>query len=184
MGTRYITPFGTLMTHKARGSLSGEFPGQLDSRYSYYLKRLNKLDEIVVSRTNGKLTMQQYKQLYENEFWINGFETVNFGLADKMVVVRCARDLQTSYVESKKNILFEVNIYWSNCPMITVPLKVVVNVFTGQGTVDLDTFQKSGIKFFTEQQVTQIIADITTTVNTMISKKFDRIPVPEVTTKR
>ena len=92
-GTRYTTPTGTLMSHKASGGFRGEFPGQLDSRYQYYLKRLEKMDEKTVARSGGKLTLESYRAMYENEYWCEGQDCVDKGLADKATLVSCDKTL-------------------------------------------------------------------------------------------
>jgi len=101
LGTRYITPFGTLMAHKARGGFQGEFPGQIDSRYVYYLKRLAELDRIAVSRSKGKYTEKTFAALYENEHWVDGFNAVQEGLADEVVGVKCDHSLNGTRGELK-----------------------------------------------------------------------------------
>ena len=53
-GERYILKNGILMSHKARGGISGEFgdgESQLDSRYKLWLNRILELDNVTVSRT-------------------------------------------------------------------------------------------------------------------------------------
>jgi ATP-dependent protease ClpP protease subunit len=44
MGDRYMSEYGTLMSHKPKGGFEGEFPGQVDSRYAYWMQRLLEMD--------------------------------------------------------------------------------------------------------------------------------------------
>lgn len=110
LSDRLITENGTLMSHKARGGFSGEFPGQLDSRYGYYLKRVARLDEKVVARTKGVHTKQSYATLIENEYWCDGKDCIKQGFADKVVTVKCDATLQGTNSKTLKFIFFGVSV--------------------------------------------------------------------------
>lgn len=128
LGTRYVSPTGTLMSHKARGGLSGEFPGQFDSRYGYYLKRVLKLDEVVVARSSGKQTLAGYRAAYANELWCQGQECVDIGVADKSVQVACDKSLdgvQKDQVSlSFLGMEIKLDVTRAACPTITGILEV------------------------------------------------------------
>ncbi len=130
---RLITKDGTLMSHKASGGFSGEFPGQLDSRYGYYLKRVLRLDEKVVLRTNGKHTLESYRNLTENEFWCDGQDCVDQGLADRVIVATCDASLKgTENVSIEKFMIFgksvDIVAVMDKCPLNTNALKYEVYV--------------------------------------------------------
>jgi len=123
-GERYILPFGTLMTHKAYGSFEGEFPGQLDSRYGFYLRRLRAMDRIIVKRLGKSYTLKSYMALYANEFWVDGADAVRIGFADGLVKVRCDDTLSGTREEKINFFGFKLKVTWSKCPMILTPLKI------------------------------------------------------------
>jgi len=132
LGDRLVTQDGTMMSHKARGGFYGEFPGQLDSRYSYYLKRVNRLDSRVVARTKGKHTMKSYAALIENEYWCDGQECVTQGLADKVVTATCDKSLDGQRRDEYKFLFFGQRIVLTlvsdACPLNTGILDVEIAV--------------------------------------------------------
>jgi len=132
-GTRYLTNSGTLMSHKAKGGFSGEFPGQLDSRYQYVLGVVTDLNKVAVGRTKGKQTLSSYDALIENEYWCTGQRCVDAGFADAVAAVRCDKSMSGSHEETiEVGSFFGMNltaeVVLSDCPMITGPLAVKIKV--------------------------------------------------------
>lgn len=124
LGIRYITEFGELMSHKAKGSITGEFPGQLDQRYRHILSILETMDNVTVKRTKGKQTLQSYKNLYENEYWASASKAIEDGFADEVVQARCDGSLSGTTEKTASFGPFTINLTFSNCPMITNPVDV------------------------------------------------------------
>lgn len=123
-GQRLLLENGTLMSHRARGMFYGEFPGQLDSRYQHYLKRVERIDAKAVARTNGKQTAKTYADAISNEMWCDGEDCVKLGYADKVVTVSCDQSLKgTSDIVEDRFMYFghtvEIIEKHSNCPVIT-----------------------------------------------------------------
>jgi|GEM_PF-2700896 len=133
LGDRLVLKNGTLMSHKARGGFSGEFPGQLDSRYNYYLKRVTRMDEVAVSRSGGKLTLKSYRDLIENEYWCDGQDCVDQGLADRVVTASCDRSLEGTRNELLAEFFYmgravQIVAEQDNCPVNTNALRYKVLV--------------------------------------------------------
>ena len=150
LGTRYITRYGILMSHKARGGISGEFGdgvSQFDARYGLWLRRIKMLDEVTVTRTNGKQTLKTYRDSYANELWLNGEEAVTQGYADAVTTVKCDSSLDGTYDITLNFMGFSILVSFSKCPTKTYPLDVKVNIYTNKGTMTLDQFRKSGGQF-------------------------------------
>lgn len=124
LGTRYIIEHGTLMSHKMRGGFSSlEIPGQFDSRYSYWLRRSQHINEQIVKRTNGKHTMTSYNTLIENEYWCEGQDCINQGFADEIVGVVCSTSLMKESEDEDIDSdfygsLVKVKVKISKCPLI------------------------------------------------------------------
>lgn len=147
LGTRYITRFGVLMSHKAAGGFQGEFGGessQLDSRYGMWLRRVNELDSKTVERTNGKKTLKQYQSEYDNELWLNGKEAVENGYADEVATVKCAADLDGERTEVVNFLGMNLTVSYDNCPLRTAPVSVSAQIRTNKGIMSLEDFLNKG----------------------------------------
>lgn len=134
LGQRFILKNGTLMSHKARGGFRGEFPGQLDSRYSHYLKRVNRMNEIAAKRTNGKHDLKSYNNLIENEFWCDGLDCVAEGFADSVISASCDKSLEGTKKTTVEKLMYMEHIVEiveekSSCPLNSgaLGIKVFVN---------------------------------------------------------
>lgn len=126
-GGRLILENGTLMSHKARGFFYGEFPGQLDSRYAHYLKRVQRLDKKAVERTKGKQTTDSYAKAIAPEMWCDGQDCIDAGYADLIVTASCDQSLKGQHNRIADRFLYmghtiEIVEVMSNCPMVTSPL--------------------------------------------------------------
>lgn len=147
LGNRYILSTGVLMSHKARGGFEGEFGdglSQIDSRYGLWMERIKEMDEQTVKRTNGKQSLKSYRSAYQNELWMTGAKSVAGGYADRIVQVSCDKNLNGE----RKSILnfmgLTINVYYSECPMNTSPLRVEVELPTNKGTMTHTEFLAKG----------------------------------------
>lgn len=120
LGTRYMTESGTLMSHHARGGVSGELGGlpgsQLEKRLQYWKDRLEIMDLVVVSRTLGKQSLRSYREAYENELWLTPYRAIREGYADEIIDVRCGDTGEASL----GNIGFlglQIKIKVPSCPL-------------------------------------------------------------------
>ena len=154
LGQRLVLQNGVLMSHRASGGMEGEFggqsPSQLDSRYHFWLSRLNEMDEQTVKRTNGKQTLASYQKEYASEMWLTGSQAVKEGYADKLVSVRCDSSLD-GVTSSHINFMgMDVSYDLDNCPLNSAPMNVHANIVTRDGRkVTLEQFLKEGGAFGT-----------------------------------
>lgn len=121
---RYITKYGTIMSHRARGGFSGEIPQQVKSRFKHISDLLEKMDEQVVSRTNGKFNKQSYSELIRDEYWAVGDNAVKEGFADDVAKVKCDASLNGSTEKHLLTVFGPIVVSFANCPLITEPLSV------------------------------------------------------------
>jgi ATP-dependent Clp protease protease subunit len=132
LGERYITNMGTLMSHRAAGGFWGQIPGSLGTRYAFYLRRVQKLDENAVKRSKGKLTMATYATLIQDEYWCEGQDCIDKGLADKIVSPQCDKSLtgttSVSIFQALMGAVVEIFADYDNCPLNTNVLKYTLLV--------------------------------------------------------
>jgi hypothetical protein len=119
---RMVTKYGTIMSHRASGGFQGDIPQQVKSRFKHIVDLLDKMDEQVISRTNGKFNKKSYSELIRDEYWAVGSNAVTDNFVDEVVSLKCDSSLEGV---TKKNIMTlfgPVSASFSNCPLITEPL--------------------------------------------------------------
>lgn len=115
---RFLTTDGILMTHKARGSFGGTFPGQANAILNVWLEIIERMDVNVVAKTNGKHTLQSYRQLYADDYWCEGANCISQGFADHVVPVACDKTLSGTNSEIIRFFGKRIKIYTNKCPLI------------------------------------------------------------------
>lgn len=120
---RYVTEFGTIMSHRASGGFSGEIPGQVNSRFKHITDLINKMDTSVVLRTNGKHTLKSYQELIRDEYYAVGNNAIKDGFADSVATLSCSKELLEGKVNKYiQTFMFVAEVTFSKCPLITSPL--------------------------------------------------------------
>lgn len=125
---RYITKYGTIMSHRASGGFQGDIPQQVKSRFKHITDLLEKMDEQVISRTAGKFNKKSYSELIRDEYWAVGSNAIADGFADEVVTLKCDESLDGVSSQSISTIFGPVSASFSNCPLITEPLNADASV--------------------------------------------------------
>lgn len=125
LGTRYITTSGELMSHRgAVGGLSGQVPGELNSRLNHIQTILDGMSQRAAKRVG--MSKQAYDAAIINELWVSGEKAVSSKHADAVANVKCSKELvEGTYTEEKRTIFGSVTVVFSKCPLISYPLDFV-----------------------------------------------------------
>lgn len=119
---RYVTKYATVMSHRAAGGFQGDIPQQVTSRLNHVIQLVDKMDEQVIARTNGKFDKKSYLELIRDEYWVVGDNTIKDGFADEVASLKCDDSLNGT---TEKNFAvgpFLVRARVSKCPLITAPV--------------------------------------------------------------
>lgn len=124
LGTRYILNSGVLMSHRgAISGLSGQVPGELNSRLSHIEALLNRMSEDAAKRVG--VSKEVYEALVINELWLSGKDAVAKNHADQIANVKCSDELiKGSYKQDLNTLFGKVTLKFSKCPMISFPVGV------------------------------------------------------------
>jgi|TARA_R110000851_G_scaffold31743_1_gene85532 ATP-dependent protease ClpP protease subunit len=135
LGKRYILPSGTLMSHRASVSgISGELGGELDAIIKNLTDSVTDL-EIVASKRVG-ITLEAYRDAIRDELWLTAEEAVKLNHADEIVLAKCDKSLMGTHIETVRTFFGSYKVEYSNCPIITSPLRVV-----GSNSMDIEKVQ-------------------------------------------
>ena len=119
---RMVTPFSTIMSHRANGSFRGDIPQQVNSRISHITQLVDKMDEHVVSRTSGKYNKESYMELIRDEYWSVGDNAIKDGFADEVVTLKCDDSLNSWTDKEVTVFIFNIKVKVAECPLITEPI--------------------------------------------------------------
>ena len=119
---RYITTSGTMMSHRARGGLRGQFDGELESRYKMVKRALDYMDYKAAKRMG--LRTKIYKKMIVNEYWVHGFDAVGDNAADERILVRCGKSMDGTEMVKLRSFFGTINAEFSKCPLIKAPVSV------------------------------------------------------------
>lgn len=112
--TRYITPSGVSMIHRARGRFGGQFnDGEVESQLKFWKAFVQRMEQRNANRMS--LTLEKYKELAANEFWCEGENCVKDNFVDAVASIRCSAELlQSKYTFYSTRLSGVV----SGCPLI------------------------------------------------------------------
>jgi hypothetical protein len=115
------------MSHRASGGFQGEFggdgKGELVTRLNWILKILKAADENAAFRMQKSLN--DYQALISDEYWATGKAAVDDKAADKLVLVRCDKELiENVDTVTIQSFFGSATLNYSACPIISHPLEV------------------------------------------------------------
>lgn len=121
LGTRYITPSGILMSHRASLSgLAGQIDGEIESRLGFYKDMTNNLDIIAANRVG--LTLKDYKKLIVNEYWAGATKAVKDNHADEVAQIVCGDSLSGTIHKRVATFMGPMTVEFAKCPTIRYPV--------------------------------------------------------------
>lgn len=140
---RLVTPFATIMSHRANGRFQGDIPHQISNRLKHVIDLVNTMDRHVVSRTRGKYNKKSYMELIRDEYYSVGSNAIKDGFADEVVTLVCDESLN-KYVSTTVNInFFQIKVKSSKCPLVRIPIvdnkkdsKLIHDYFTNIRTLE------------------------------------------------
>ncbi len=81
-GKRKILPNSKVMLHDLLGEAKGKFKDVITE-----VKEINKLHNKLfgIIKNNTNLTMEQNEENLKNDFWLNSYEALKYGVVDKII---------------------------------------------------------------------------------------------------
>lgn len=119
-GMRYILPSGTLMSHRAKGGVEGEFHGSINTRLAWIYQQLTDL-EVVTAHRMG-LDLNDYRKLIKDEYWVSGSQAQIQNAADQIVTATCDKSLSGTQNVIVPTLFGNATLTMSSCPLITAPI--------------------------------------------------------------
>lgn len=116
---RNILANSTLMFHRARGGVEGQFEnGELESRLEFYKKVVRSMEQNNANRMG--MALEAYKAAVVNELWIYGNDNISQNSADRIVTISCSQELISQVVEETFVVMgmFEITVEFSGCPLV------------------------------------------------------------------
>ena len=116
LGNRYVTTNnGVIMIHRAKGSFSGQFnDGEVESRLKTWSRIVMDMEKTNAARMS--YSYDDYKAKAKDEWWCSTDQCIKENFADKMVTLKCSKELFRKKVKLGRYT-------FSACPLLRSPLK-------------------------------------------------------------
>lgn len=119
LGNRYVTASGRFMSHRIRvGGIGGQVPGEALSRMKDIEKLALRMDEACAKRMG--LSVETYRDLTRDEYWVSGEDAVKEHAADKIILATCDESLSGNTVQTFETMFGEMKVEVSKCPLISI----------------------------------------------------------------
>lgn len=138
LSDRMIIPSGILMSHRASGGMEGEIGGEFDVRFNAVKRQIEYLDRIAAKRM--KMSLETYRELISDEYWVHGFEAVDDRAADKLILARCGKEMTGTEDKEFMTMFGPINVTFSKCPLIVAPLDVKFGRVAPEGEDEMRTY--------------------------------------------
>ncbi len=122
-GKRYVAEGGQFMFHRATATCSGQVErGELEECVRSVKRIVIRMEKSNARRIG--ISLKEYKKKVLNEWWVDSDESITFGVADKIVDVRCSEDLlNRTYSQTISTFFGNRKVKFSKCPLIRGPLQ-------------------------------------------------------------
>lgn len=123
LGTRYITPSGQLMAHRASVSgVGGQVPCEFLTAVGLIYSQVTKMEKQNAARLG--ISFEDYTALVQNEYWVIGEDAVKQNAADKLANIQCDKSLSGTNTTRMATIFGPVDVTFANCPAISAPINI------------------------------------------------------------
>ena len=100
-GERLITESGILMAHRASGGFQGQFnDGELESQLKLWKGIVDEMERRNYERVG--ISKAKYKELVKDEWWSDAKTSIKENRADRIIRLKCSKDLVESKIKVKK----------------------------------------------------------------------------------
>jgi ATP-dependent Clp protease protease subunit len=139
---RLVMPSSILMQHQAALGVEGSIR-HIDAYMSFIHSMTDEID--LDQATRMKLTLDQFRDKYHDDWWMMGNDAVKNNAADRSVYVLC--DFKPKTVTVVFPTWFgDLNVIYSTCPVARDPLRVEWSL-TNNVTMDKETLASYEILF-------------------------------------
>lgn len=114
---RFISTFGTIGQHRAKGGFQGQFAeGEVESRLSFATQMITILNKYEAGRMG--VSLKEFKELIKDEMWLMRDKAIDLNAADDVVIIKCSESLLLGKKTSTKR---SDNLYSTEVIVVTTP---------------------------------------------------------------
>jgi ATP-dependent Clp protease protease subunit len=122
---RYVLSYSTLMQHQmSLGGLKGKL-----LEINSYMFHINKIEDTVnkMQANRINISQQEFESRINNDWWLTSDESIEFGVADELVSIKCMFPKEKEIVEIN-TIFGDIFLTYLKCPQISAPVKIETNL--------------------------------------------------------